>query len=69
MLQLLRAQLTPQMEALEAPQLAGVLWCLALFSDLTPELWNGATAVLAQPHAAAALQPAALTQLYQVWSW
>jgi hypothetical protein len=45
---------------------AGALWCLALFSDLTPELWNAATALLAQPQAAAALQPAALTQLYQV---
>jgi hypothetical protein len=39
---------------------------MALFSDLTPELWNAATNMLATPQAAAALQPAALTQLYQV---
>jgi hypothetical protein len=44
----------------------GVLWCMALFSDLTPELWNAATSMLAAPQAAAALQPAALTLLYQV---
>jgi hypothetical protein len=45
---------------------AGVLWCMSLFSDLTPELWNAATNMLAAPQAAAALQPAALTQIYQV---
>jgi hypothetical protein len=39
---------------------------MALFSDLTPELWNAATSMLAAPQAAAALQPAALTLLYQV---
>lgn len=45
---------------------AGLLWCMSLFSDLTPELWNAATNMLAAPQAAAALQPAALTQIYQV---
>jgi hypothetical protein len=39
---------------------------MSLFSDLTPELWNAATNMLAAPQAAAALQPAALTQIYQV---
>lgn len=47
-------------------EIPGALWCLALFSDVTPELWNAATGLLAQPAAAAALQPAALTQVYQV---
>lgn len=37
-----------------------------MFSDLTPELWNAATNTLSQQQATAALQPAALTQIYQV---
>ena len=45
---------------------SGALWCYALFNDLHPDLWNPVTTHLAQPHAAAALQPVALTQIYQV---
>lgn len=67
LLHLLRTQLIQQLPAasLDPSQLAGVLWCLALFSDLTPELWNPATELLAP--AASALQPAVLTQLYQAY--
>lgn len=59
-------EITPCCVCCVAPLPAGVLWCMSLFSDLTPELWNAATNMLAAPHAAAALQPAALTQIYQV---
>eukprot|EP00775_Hariotina_reticulata_P014740 gene14740-14909_t len=66
LLQQLRQQLQPQLGQVDPSQLCAALWCFSLFKDLTPELWNGAMAVLSQPAVAASIQPAALNQLYQL---
>eukprot|EP00775_Hariotina_reticulata_P014744 gene14744-14913_t len=67
LLQQLRQQLQPQLGQVDPSQLCAALWCFSLFKDLTPELWNGAMAVLSQPAVAASIQPAALNQLYQAY--
>jgi hypothetical protein len=66
LLQQLRQQLQPQVLEADPSALASALWCFCLFKDLSPELWNGAMGLLAQPEVAAAMTPAALSQLYQV---
>jgi hypothetical protein len=66
LLQQLRQQLQPQVLEADPSALASALWCFCLFKDLSPELWNGAMGLLAQPAVAAAMTPAALSQLYQV---
>jgi hypothetical protein len=66
LLQQLRQQLQPQVSAADPSALASALWCFCLFKDLSPELWNGAMGLLAQTAVAAAMTPAALSQLYQV---
>eukprot|EP00878_Enallax_costatus_P024218 GHUV01025826.1.p1 GENE.GHUV01025826.1~~GHUV01025826.1.p1 ORF type:complete len:216 (+),score=63.77 GHUV01025826.1:270-917(+) len=64
---LLRQQLQPQVSDVDPSQLTSSLWCFSLFKDLTPELWNAAMGVLSQPQVTAAIQPAALAQLYQAY--
>jgi hypothetical protein len=69
LLQQLRQQLQPQVLEADPSALASSLWCFCLFKDLSPELWNGAMGLLAQPAVAPAMTPAALSQLYQVGLW
>jgi hypothetical protein len=66
LLQQLRQQLQPQVLEADPSALASSLWCFCLFKDLSPELWNGAMGLLAQPAVAPAMTAGALSQLYQV---
>ncbi|WIA40986.1 hypothetical protein OEZ86_004630 [Tetradesmus obliquus] len=67
LLQQLRQQLQPQVAEADPSALASALWCFCLFKDLSPELWNGAMGLLAQPAVAGGMTPGALSQLYQAY--